>query len=208
MSEEPVLLSGLTHYIYCPRRYALAYIDRERAENTFTVRGQQEHQRANSGETEKRDGVQILRALPLVSNSLGLSGVADVVEILADQSVRPVEYKSSKAPKTHKRGKYAEEIQLCAQAMCLEEMFETAIPEGFIYHAASHKRRAVKLSLKLRQDVLNARDRIREIQRACTLPPPAADERCQFCSLQDECEPFAPRDFPAGYDPFDTRLEP
>ncbi|WP_420593809.1 CRISPR-associated protein Cas4 [Deinococcus sp.] len=207
MSADPIPLSGLTHYAYCPRRFALVHVEQEWAENTLTARGQQHHQRAHGGGSEERDGIKTIRALPLVSREYGIAGVADVVEILPDDTYRPVEYKSSKAPKTHKRGKHAEDIQLCAQALCLEEMFGVSIPEGFIYHVASRKRRELPFTPALRAAVLDARDGVRELLRSRVLPPPAADERCEFCSLYDECEPFAPRDFPRGYDPFSTALE-
>ncbi|WP_424950342.1 CRISPR-associated protein Cas4 [Deinococcus sp.] len=205
--DDPIPLSGLTHYAYCPRRFALVHVEHEWAENTFTARGQQQHERVHDGGNEERDGVRTMRALPLVSRIHGLAGVADVVELLPDGQVRPVEYKSSKVPKTHKLGRFAEDVQLCAQALCLEEMFATEIPEGFIYHVASHKRRVVTFTPELRHAVLDARDGVRELLRTRTLPLPAADDRCQLCSLYDECEPFAPRDFPRGYDPFSTALE-
>ena len=207
MTDDPIPLSGLTHYAYCPRRFALVHIEGEWAENVYTTRGQQQHQRVHGGGTEERDGVKTLRSLPLVSREHGLAGVADVVEILADGTPRPVEYKSSKAPKTHKLGKFAEEVQLCAQALCLEEMFDATIPGGFIYHAGSHKRREVPFTPDLRAAVLAARDGVRDLLRDRVLPPPAADDRCRLCSLFDECEPFAPRAFPPGYDPFSTTLE-
>ncbi|GGM16261.1 CRISPR-associated protein Cas4 [Deinococcus aerophilus] len=207
MTDDPIPLSGLTHYTYCPRRFALVHIEGEWAENVYTKRGQQQHQRVHGGGTEERDGVITLRSLPLVSREHGLAGVADVVEILADGTPRPVEYKSSKAPKTHKLGKFAEEVQLCAQSLCLEEMFTTSIPAGFIYHAGSHRRREVSFTPDLRAAVLVARDGVRDLLRDRVLPPPAADDRCRLCSLFDECEPFAPRAFPPGYDPFSTTLE-
>ena len=208
MPEDPIALSGLTHYAYCPRRFALVHIEQEWSENTLTTRGKQQHERVHDGGNEERDGVQTRRALPLVSMNHGFAGVADVVEFLPDGSPRPVEYKSSRNPKTHKLGRHAEDIQLCAQALCLEEMFGVTIPCGFIYHVASRKRREVPLTPELRQAVLRARDGVRELLESRVLPPPAADERCQHCSLFDECEPFAPRDFPPGYDPFNTRLTP
>lgn len=207
MTDDPIPLSGLTHYAYCPRRFALVHIEGEWAENTYTTRGQQQHQRVHGGGTEERDGATTLRSLPLVSREHGFAGVADVVEILSDGMPRPVEYKSSKAPKTHKLGKYAEEVQLCAQALCLEEMFDATIPAGFIYHAGSHKRREVPFTPDLRAAVLAVRDGVRDLLRDRVLPPPAADDRCERCSLFDECEPFAPRAFPPGYDPFSTTLE-
>lgn len=207
MTEDPIPLSGLTHYTYCPRRFALVHVEHEWAENTFTTRGQQQHERAHGGGTEERDGVKTMRSLPLVSREHGFAGIADVVECLPDGTVRPVEYKSSKAPKTNKLGKFAEEVQLCAQAMCLEEMFTCTIPEGFIYHVASHKRRDVKFKPELRRAVLDARDGVRQLLQTRVLPPPAADDRCELCSLFDDCEPFAPRDFPRGFNPFSTALE-
>lgn len=207
MLDEPIPLSGLTHYAYCPRRFALVHIEHEWAENTLTTKGQQQHERAHSGGSEERDGIKIIRSLPLVSYAHGFAGIADVVEVLPNGSPRPVEYKSSKAPRTQKRGQHAEDVQLCAQALCLEEAFGVSIPTGYIYHVASHKRREVAFTSELRQAVLDARDGVRELQRTQVLPPPAADARCQFCSLQDECEPFAPRDFPRSFDPFSTALE-
>lgn len=206
LQDDPIPLSALTHFVYCPRRFALVHIEHEWSENTFTTRGQQEHQRAHGGGSEERDGMKTIRALPLVSSEHGFAGVADVVEILPGGHPRPVEYKSSKAPRTHKLGKFAEEVQLCAQAMCLEEMFTTRIPAGFIYHAASHKRREVAFTPELRGEVLRARAGVRELLRTKVLPEPAADDRCQLCSLIDECEPFTPRNFPRGYDPFSTTL--
>ncbi|MFC5848870.1 CRISPR-associated protein Cas4 [Deinococcus petrolearius] len=200
--DEEIMLSALQHYVFCPRQCALIHVEQVWAENSFTARGQQNHDRAHAGGTEERDGTRTLRALPLLSRQHGLAGVADVVELLPDGSPRPVEYKSGRA-----KPRLADEVQLCAQALCLEEMFATTIPEGFIYHAASHKRRAVAFTPELRQAVLDARDGVRELLRVRVLPPPAADDRCQLCSLYDECEPFAPRDLPRGYDPFSTALE-
>ena len=199
--DEEIMLSALQHYVFCPRQCALIHVEQTWAENTFTARGAQNHERAHAGGTEERGDTTTLRALPLISRQHGLAGVADVVELHSGQPV-PVEYKSGKA-----KPRLADEVQLCAQALCLEEMFGASISEGFIYHAASHKRRVVPFTPELRQAVLEARDGVRELLRSRVLPPPAADERCQFCSLYDECEPLTPRSFPRGYDPFSTALE-
>lgn len=199
--DDPILLSALQHYVFCPRQCALIHVEQVWSENAQTTRGTQTHDRAHGGGREERGGVTNLRALPLVSRTHGLAGVADVVELHGDQPV-PVEYKSGRY-----KPRLADDVQLCAQALCLEEMFSTVIPLGFIYHAASHKRREVPFTPELRQAVLGARDGVRGLLRSVTLPPPAADDRCQFCSLYDDCEPFAPRDFPRGYDPFSTALE-
>lgn len=199
--DDPVSLSALQHFVFCPRQFALIHVEQVWEENSQTTRGQQTHERAHGGGTEERGGVRTLRALPLVSRRHGLAGVADVVELLPDGAPRPVEYKSGRA-----KPRLADEVQLCAQALCLEEMFDTPVPHGFIYHAASRRRRDVPFTPELRAAVLEARDGVRALLVSGELPPPAADERCQLCSLFDACEPFAPRDFPAGYDPFDTRF--
>ncbi|BDP43478.1 CRISPR-associated protein Cas4 (plasmid) [Deinococcus aetherius] len=199
--DNPIPLSALQHFVFCPRQYALIHVEQTWTENAQTARGRGQHERAHGGGTEERGGVRTLRALPLVSRRHGLAGVADVVELLPDGSPRPVEYKSGRA-----RPRLADEVQLCAQALCLEEMFGVSIPEGFIYHVASRGRRNVAFTPELRGAVLEARDGVRALLGSGELPPPAADERCRLCSLFDACEPFAPRDFPPGYDPFDTRL--
>lgn len=201
--DDPIPLSALQHFVFCPRQYALIHVEQVWTENEQTARGRGQHERAHGGGSEERDGVRTLRALPLVSREHGLFGVADVVELLPDGSPCPVEYKSGRA-----KSRLADEVQLCAQALCLEEMFGVSIPSGFIYHVASRKRREVAFTPELRAAVLAARDGIRELLRSRRLPEPAADDRCQLCSLYDECEPFAPRDFPAGYDPFETRPIP
>ena len=200
--DDPVQLSALQHFAFCPRQCALIHVEQVWAENAQTTKGKQNHERVHAGGDEQREGTKTLRALPLVSRQHGIAGVADVVELLPGGAPRPVEYKSGKA-----KPRLADEVQLCAQALCLEEMFNVTIPEGFIYHVASRKRREVPFTPALRQAVLDARDGVRELLRTRVLPAPAADERCQFCSLYDECEPFAPRDFPRGYDPFSTTLE-
>ncbi|WP_278911650.1 CRISPR-associated protein Cas4 [Deinococcus wulumuqiensis] len=200
-NDERVMLSALQHYAFCPRQCALIHVEQVWSENAHTAKGHQNHERAHAGGSEERGDVKILRGLQLLSRRHGLWGVADVVELHGERPL-PVEYKSGKA-----KPRLADEIQLCAQAMCLEEMFTCTIPQGFIYHAASHKRREVAFTPALREEVLNARDGVLALMRTRVLPGPAADERCQLCSLIDECEPFAPRDFPRGFDPFSTALE-
>lgn len=204
---EPLPLSSLAQYAYCPRRCALVHVEQEWADNIWTVRGEQLHERAHGGGEETRGDVRTLRALPLISRQYGLAGVADVVELRPGGVPYPVEYKSSRYPKTHRLGHLVEEVQLCAQALCLEEMFGQPVPQGALYHIASRKRREVTFTPELRRAVLEAAGGVRELLRCGTLPPPAADDRCRWCSLQEACEPFTPRDFPHGYDPFSTSLE-
>ena len=199
--EDPINLSALQHYAFCPRQAGINLLEQTFGENTFVARGNQVHERVHAGGSEERDGVKTLRALPLYSLQHGIAGVSDVVELLPDGTYRPVEYKGGKA-----KPRLADEVQLCAQAICLEEMFACHIPEGYIYHAASHKRREVTFTPALRGAVLAARDGVRELLRLGVLPPPVNDERCNYCSVYEECEPAAPRDFPKGFNPFDTRL--
>lgn len=200
--DDPVNLSMLQHYAFCPRQAGINLLEQTFGENTFVARGNQTHERVHAGGTEQRDGVRTLRALPLLSKQHGIAGIADVVELLPDGSPCPVEYKSGKA-----KHRLADEVQLCAQAICLEEMFGCEISAGFIYHAASHKRREVEFTSELRQEVLKAHDGVHELLRTQKLPEPVADDRCYACAVFDECEPFAPRDFPHGFDPFSTALE-
>ncbi|KEF33965.1 CRISPR-associated protein Cas4 [Deinococcus sp. RL] len=199
--EEAVPLSALQHYVFCPRQCALIHVEGVWSENAQTAHGRQVHERVHAGGHEERGGVKTLWALPLVSREHGLAGVADVVELHGGRPV-PVEYKSGRA-----RSKLSEEVQLAGQALCLEEMFGGEVPHGFIYHVASRQRREVAFTPELRRAVLDARDGVRELLRGGPRPPPAADKRCRLCSLIDECDPFSPRDFPPGYDPFCTALE-
>lgn len=200
--DDPINLSMLQHYAFCPRQAAINLLEQTFGENSFVARGNQTHERVHAGGTEERGGVQTLRALPLYSLEHGIAGKSDVIEVLPGGAHRPVEYKSGRV-----KPRLADEVQLCAQAMCLEEMFGQIVSEGFIYHAASHKRRVVTFTPELRRAVVEARDGVLELLRTQRIPAPAADERCDFCSVYDECEPFAPRDFPRGFDPFSTALE-
>lgn len=202
---EPIPLSALAAYAYCPRRFALQQLECIWSDNHFTAKGSIGHERVHAGKNETRqlvDGstIRIVRAIPLFS-SLGMFGISDVVEL--DSGVPcPVEYKISKIPKYIKLGTYAENIQVCAQAICLEEMFDVTLEHGFIYHIASKKRRVVLFTDELRDQVKNVLAGAQKIVEHERLPKPAADERCKFCSIQMECQPMAPRQFPADYDPF------
>ena len=135
---------------------------------------------------EIKSGVKVERALPLWSDRLGLIGKADVVEFHAGGAVYPVEFKHGR-----KREKVHDDIQLAAQAMCLEEMLGITVPHGAIYHASSHRRREVAITLALRHLVEAAVAAIQQMIELRTLPPPVNDERCRACSLIDACQPAA-----------------
>ncbi len=183
--ESPIMLSALQHYSYCPRQCALIHQEQSFDDNEFTLRGQRAHRRVDSGEVSIEDGVRVLRALPLYSERLGLVGKADVVEILPDGTPYPVEYKQGKR---HKRDH--DDIQLAAQAMCLEEMTGHHVPEGAIYHHKSHRRRAVKITPELRRQVEELTEAVRNMLSSGKLPPPADDPAlCRACSLHEICQP-------------------
>jgi CRISPR-associated exonuclease Cas4 len=125
---EPVMISALEHYSYCPRQCALIHIEQTFDENIYTLRGHLAHERVDQTTSRNEDAVRVERGLPLWSKHLGLVGRADVVEFY-DENPYPVEYKQGQ-----RRDWQFEAIQLCAQALCLEEMFGLAVPKGAIYY--------------------------------------------------------------------------
>ncbi len=187
--NDPIPISALQHYLYCPRQCALIHIEQTFSENLYTLRGQRVHERADETSTTTEDGVRLERALPLYSDKLGLVGKADVVEF-HDGKPYPVEYKAGA-----RKLKDADDVQLCAQAMCLEEMLGVIVEEGSIYYDRSRRRRVVKFKVELRELVVQTIKAIRELYDQATLPAPVADERCTHCSLIEACVPFALKDY-------------
>jgi CRISPR-associated exonuclease Cas4 len=184
-NDDLLPLSALEHWSYCPRQCCLIHAEQAFEENIHTLRGQAVHQRVDyPGVETGYDGRRIVRALPLWCDRLGLVGKADVVEFLADGTPYPVEYKHGK-----RREKLHDDIQLAAQALCLEEMTGRSVPLGAIYHASSHRRREVAISPVLRQAVASCVAEIRAALSAPRLPPPINDDRCRGCSLTDLCQP-------------------
>ncbi|MDR1062534.1 MAG: CRISPR-associated protein Cas4 [Azoarcus sp.] len=191
MDAEPFPLSALQHWSYCPRQYALIHLEQVFEDNLFTLRGQALHKRVDDPGFEIRDGLRVERALPLFCDRLGLTGKADVVEFLPDGTPYPVEYKHGSR---NKRADIAacDDLQLAAQAVCLEEMFARPVPEGALYYASSRRRRIVAVDASLRQRLEESIDQIRQAQIRNTLPPPLKDDtRCRACSLKDVCQPEA-----------------
>jgi CRISPR-associated exonuclease Cas4 len=185
-NPNPISISALQHYAYCPRQCALIHVEQVFDDNIYTARGQAVHRLVDTPGYEIKSGVKVERALPLWSDKLGLIGKADVVEFHAGGAVYPVEFKHGR-----KREKIHDDIQLAAQAMCLEEMLGITVPHGAIYHASSHRRREVAITLALRHLVEAAVVAIRQMIEQRTLPPPVNDERCRACSLIDACQPAA-----------------
>jgi CRISPR-associated exonuclease Cas4 len=181
---EPIAVSALQHVSYCPRQYALIHLEQVFDENVFTLRGQAAHQRVDQANQRQERGVKVIRALHIFSDKLGLVGKADVVEVLPNGGLYPVEYKLGK-----RRAKLHDEIQVAAQALCLEEMTGRPVPKGAIYHVESHQRREVLIDEPLRQAVYDAIAQIRVIQKNASLPSPVNDARCKNCSLIELCQP-------------------
>ena len=182
--DEPIPISALNHYAYCPRRCALIHVEQTYDENLYTLRGHHLHERTDQpGESGWEDGVRVERALPLWSKQLGLIGKADVVEFHGETPY-PVEYKSGP-----NRQYDNDDMQLCAQALCLEEMTGRAVPRGAIYHYSSRKRREVVCTPELRAQVVQTIQAIRGMLASKQLPPPVNDRRCTKCSLQEACMP-------------------
>lgn len=190
MDDEPLPLAALQHWQYCPRQCALIHIERTFAENVHTLRGQAVHRRVDEPGVEVRAGLRIERALPLWSDRLRLVGKADVVEFEADGTPYPVEYKHGARRKSLHIAA-CDDLQLAAQALCLEEMTGRAVPEGALYYASSRRRRSVPIGASLRAQVEQAVAAVRALLASGTLPPPVDDERCRACSLVDLCQPQA-----------------
>lgn len=182
--DEPVAISALQHYSYCPRQCALIHVEQTYDENLYTLRGQAVHEQVDTPESRLEDGVRVERALPLYSRRLGLVGKADVVEFDADGTPYPVEYKHGpRRPREH------DDIQLAAQALCLEEMTGRQVSRGAIYHHSSRRRREVEITPALRAEVQRIVPLIRAMLHSPRLPPPLNDQRCRHCSLKDACQP-------------------
>lgn len=185
-ADDPVPLSALQHWAYCPRQCALIHLEQAFDDNIHTARGNAVHKLVDTPGYEIRAGVKVERSLPLWSDRLGLIGTADLVEFHPDGAVFPVEFKHGR-----KRQKTHDDIQLAAQAMCLEDMLGRPVPLGAIYHASSHRRREVAITPALRELVVQTADAIRAMLSAGTLPAPVFDARCRECSLKDICQPEA-----------------
>lgn len=181
---EVVLISSLDHYTYCPRRCALIFMETVFEDNIYTLRGREVHDQVDKAGFEMEEGQRIERAMPLWSERLGLQGKADVVLFQHDGTPYPIEYKSGK-----KGVKCNDDVQLCAQAMCLEEMLCIEVPRGAIYYVSSRRRREVVFTPELRRLTEETVVATRTLLEEGRLPPPVNDERCPNCSLVHLCMP-------------------
>jgi len=179
-------LSALQHYIYCPRQCALIHVEQQWVENRFTAEGRAQHSRVDRPEHEIRDGVRLEYAVPLRSLQLGLIGKADVVEFHSSpEKVFPVEHKRGRPKPTH-----CDWIQLCAQALCLEEMMQVEIPEGAIFYGKPRRRQNVEFTAELRSETAETAQALHQLIREGKTPPAEYDKKkCSACSLVEICMP-------------------
>jgi len=186
---EPIYLSRLQHYLFCPRQFALIELEDIWTENQFTAEGQVLHQKVNQPDQEKRGAIRTAWALRLANEQLGIEGVADVVEYHKQtdgtEIPYPIEYKRGK-PKTHR----ADEVQLCAQALCLEEMHSVVVPEGALFYGEVRRRYPVIFDAELRDLTLKTILACRTIVQTKITPKAQYQaKKCKACSLIDQCHP-------------------
>lgn len=190
-TEDQLLpLSALQHWLYCPRQCGLIHLEQAWAENRFTAEGQVLHKKAHDGPDESKAGVRITRGMAVRSLELGIVGQCDIVEFrAATERVTPVEYKRGK-PKSHR----ADEVQLCAQAMCLEEMLGVTIPDGCLYYGEKRRRTEIAFDAELRQLVAETAVALHVMMDSHKTPHAEYEaRRCDACSLIDLCQPKAMR---------------
>jgi len=187
---EPVPISALAQYSYCPRRCALIHVEQTFDENLYTLRGRLFHERVHEVGEEVHEKLRIERGVPLWSERLGLIGKADVIEYHYGPSGEEIPY-----PVEYKVGPRKDEphapVQLCAQAMCLEEMTGKRVPRGAVYYHRSRRRREVVFDKALRARVRATTEAVRDLLIRRVVPPPANDDRCRHCSLRESCLPRA-----------------
>lgn len=182
--DEVVTISAIEHYAYCPRQFMLIFLESTFEDNALTLQGRQVHKVVDDACHSCQPDARVEYAVPLWSDRLGLVGRADVVELTRDGSVVPTEYK--RGVKKHHR---CHDLQLCAQALCLEEMLGMPVMRGCIYYSSSRRLREVMIDDALRNETLRTIDQVRAAMRDSPLFPPAQDSRCVQCSLLERCQP-------------------
>jgi CRISPR-associated exonuclease Cas4 len=182
--SELLPISALQHLLYCERQCALIHIERLWAENLFTAEGNILHKKAHSRKATTRPEARTLRALPLRSFELGLCGVADIVQQKPGEPPLPVEYKRGRPKKND-----CDRVQLCAQALCLEEMTQQTIPRGELFYGKTRRRVVVEMTQELRDVTTQAARRLRLLVESRQTPLAVFGPKCERCSLQALCLP-------------------
>lgn len=194
--QDYLYLSGIQHFDFCRRQWALIHIQQVWKENSLTYTGNQIHRKAhNPFLHEKRKGIVISRALPVSSTILGVSGECDVVEFLPNSNginIHGWEGKFEVVPIEYKRGSgeftQSDSLQLCAQAICLEEMLCCSIPSGYIYYNQTNKKVKITFTHELRDSVTRTFQEMHNYYRSKYIPRVKKSRKCSGCSLQDYCE--------------------
>lgn len=184
---QTIMLSALQHVAYCPRQFALIHVEQSWVENRFTAEGSILHERVDSGVAEQRGDVRSERGVLLKSQQFNLTGKMDLLEVIEGDPKKyfPVEYKRGK-PKVMDWDR----IQLCAQALCLEEMREINVEDGAIWYWEHRRREPVIFNKVLREKTIAAIENAHSILTSGLTPPPIDDKkRCRACSLRDLCKP-------------------
>lgn len=186
--DQLIMISVLQHFVFCPRQCALIHIEQVWTESRLTAEGRIMHEKVHEEGNESRSTVRITRSLPLRSARLGLVGVADVVEFhrVGNNIWQPfpVEYKRGKPKPDH-----SDMIQLCAQAMCLEEMLSTSIPAGALFYGRTRRRFGVSFDENLRRETEEVAGASHQLIASGITPPPEHSKKCKSCSLVGECMP-------------------
>ena len=190
MDDDAVPLSALQHYLFCPRQCALIHIERLWAENALTAEGRVAHEVVHAPKAERRKDVRTVTGMPLRSAALGVAGVADVVELHqtpAGLAPFPVEHKRGR-PKAHR----ADEVQLCAQAICLEEMLGVPVAAGALFYGQTRRRQEVAFDTELRALTARIAGEVRALLAAGRTPSARYEpRRYDACSLLELCRPKA-----------------
>ena len=203
--DEIVMISALQHFVFCQRQCALIHLEQVWTENVLTAEGRLLHDRVDQPKTENRRDLRTATAIRLRSSQLGVTGVMDMLEFhrcetMQDDAGRivavplppasgywqpfPVEYKRGK-PKIHR----ADEVQLCAQAICLEEMLKVHIAAGALFYGQTRRRKDVAFDSELRALTEAAAQGVHELMQSGATPPAVYSKACESCSLIDQCQP-------------------
>ncbi|MCA3145647.1 MAG: CRISPR-associated protein Cas4 [Rhodocyclaceae bacterium] len=207
IEEDPLAISAIQHWAYCPRQCGLIHLEQAFDHNLHTARGQAVHAQVDRPGFEMRRGVRVERALPLFSDRLALIGKADTVEFEPNGTPYPVEYKHGSRNKAADIA-VCDDLQLAAQALCLQEMTGRAVPEGAVFYASSKRRRVVAVTPSLLQRVADIAREVRAMLAVGELPLPTSDSRrCRGCSLRERCQPEAIRRLAPGALPADDLFD-
>ena len=186
--DDLLMLSALQHLLFCPRQCAFIHLEQVWVENRLTVEGRILHERVHTAAKESRRKIRVEFDMPIRSLILGLIGRADVVEFHLQDDKNwlpfPVEYKRGRPKKDD-----SDRVQLCAQAMCLEDMLETEVPTGALYYGKKKRRQEVEFDCELRLTTKETAKRLHELVESRVTPPPEYSRRCESCSFIEVCLP-------------------